>query len=763
MLKFYRSIAQFFIKIILSGTIFIFLGFAPNNQTAVDSLLLEGHRYELKQEYKSAKKIYKKILKDESNNPDALMGLGRIAVAAEEWEPALNNFDKALAVGKHLLENHFYLGICFRETGKAKAWILQKLDFRQSEKHFKYVLDHDSLYQDVLYQYALLWRYRDNYEDAIQNCQAQIRLKPYLYTPQLELFRFYRYLITHRSPEDSYAWLKQDSWPMADYFWGEKLRREDRLANADSVLQELLECSSYSLVQPILLSLAKINYEQDRPELGEKQFWQAVQRIQRRLEADLIFEELKYIVTNKEYQDYKNLNAAEQFRDFFRNFWFVRNPIPSLNTNIRLTEHFRRMIISEKYYEYDGFRLWSDNPDKLLELQFPQTHYLNQEFNDRGLVLIRHGEPDERIATVESDLPTNESWLYYASNEFPQLTYHFILAKPDNDWRLTPRLDDWRMYEDRLDWGNIYYYLMQSGELEREGYRQELIDECQQSVTIGLSTDRHTWQQIPSPIQIALTAETYRGSMNQTILEMTQIIPLSELQENVKGNGSDRNLEQVLAIYEENSEQVYKKVDTLKYQMYKSEKYLMYLYQLQLEPNNYHIVFHIRTLDDRCLGCVRIERQLENYHEGGFKLSDIQVASFIEPSDLSSEFVKNGLLVIPNPAANFTRDKPIYLYFELYNIILNQAGNAFIIVDYTLTSIEEKKKKTLFNLFGLFGTPKTSSISIQNERNYSTDSAVEYLALDVSSIPSGSYTLSVRVTDASEGSTVVKSKVVYLK
>ena len=748
---------------LLSVSIFFSPGFSQNNDLTIDSLLVRGDHYVLTNDLKSAKQTYEKILRLDSDHSGALLGLGKIAVAGEEWEDAIGKFKKSLSAGQHMLQNHYYLGICFRETGKAKAWLLQKLAYRQSEKHFLYVIERDSLYQDVLYQSALLARYRDQYETAIQNCQAQIRLKPQLDTPQLKLYRFYRYLITHRNLEDTFVWLNQHPSAQATYFWGEKLRREGKLPEADSILHDLLDNTTHLPVQPILVSLAKINYERDRPQMGEKFFWQAVNQIRNRLDADLVFEELKYVVTPGEYQEYDSLNSAVQFRDFFQSFWFRRNPVPSLKINMRLTEHFRRLIYSEENYEYDGFRLWSDNPDKLQELDFPETHNLNQEFNDKGLIYIRHGEPNERVATAGADLPTNESWLYYASNEFPQLSYHFILTKPNNDWRLTPRLDDQRMYEDRLNWGNLYYYLMQDSKLERESYRQEFIDDNRRSVTIGLSTDRHTWQQKPLPIPIAVSVETYRGAHNNTLMEMSHIIPLTELQEKIKNEDISKNLEQVLAIYEENSRQVYKKVDTLDYQIYQTQKYIMYLYQLQLEPQRYHLIFHVRSLDDRCLGCVKMDKLLENYYDTGLKMSDIQVASFIEPSDLSSEFVKKGLLVIPNPAANFNRDKPIYLYFELYGLIMNESGNSFVTVDYSLTSNEKRKKKTLFNLFGLLGQPKIYSISIQNERNYKADSAVEYLALDVSSVPPGNYTLSVRVTDSLIGTTVEKSKTVYLQ
>ncbi|UCF63193.1 MAG: tetratricopeptide repeat protein [bacterium] len=728
-----------------------------------DSLIHKAMTLERAQDYKSAEKLYKQIVADDPLYHQALTGLGRIAVFEEEWYDALEKFEKALSEGGDSLESRYYLGICFREIGKAKAWILQKLDFRQSEKHFEQVILQDSSYQDVLYQRALLERYRDNYENAIMLCQAQIRWNPRLHEPQLKLYRFYRYLITHRSVEESYAWLSRQHWKEDRYFWGEKLRREGRLEEADSLFQAELKDFTGLPSQSVLLSRAKIEYEQNEPEAGQQLYWKAVDHIRNKLEADLIFEELKYIITEDEFGTYDSLTTSRQFIDFFRAFWFGRSPIPSLDLNLRLAEHFRRLIYSEKFFEYDGFRLWSDNPDKLLELEFPETHMLNQEFNDKGLIYLRHGEPDEKVSTIDSNIPTNESWLYHGSDIFPRMSYHFILIKPDNGWRLTARLPDPRMYEDRVDWGSIYYQLSQEDELARESYLQDFIDQNRRSVRIGLGTDRHTWLERPQPLNVAMSAETYRGPYRQTTLEISHIIPLSEIQQSMKREESDKNLEQVLAVYDEKLKQVYRKVDTLEYHMYRSEQYLMYFYQLQLAPQNYHIIYHIRSFENSCIGCIRLQKFVEDYSVPDLKISDIQVASFIEPSEMESEFVKNGLLVIPNPASHFSRDKPLYLYFELYNLSQSENGNAFVTIDYTLSGTSRVKKKNLFNLFGLLGKPKIYSISIQNEQTYQANSAVEYLSLNVESVPPGSYDLSVKVTDTLSGTVVEKQKTVYLQ
>jgi len=357
-----------------------------NQPESSDSLLQKGLVLESLLDYQAAKKVYKQISENDSTYPEALLGLGRIELAEEQWHDALEKFEKALSIGGDPLENRYYLGICFREIGKAKAWILQKLDYRQSEKNFEQVIFQDSSYRDVLYQRAILARYRDNFEEAIELCQAQIRWKPRLYEPQLKLYRFYRYLITHRSLDESYSWLSHRRWKQDEYFWGERLRREGRLQEADSLFQSLLKNIAGFPVQPVLLSLAKISYEQNQLEAGQQYYWKAIDHIKNKLEADLVFDELKYIISDEEYRTYDTLTTVRQFIDFYRKFWFSRNPIPSLDANLRLTEHFRRLLYAEKYFEYDGFRLWSDNPDKMLELEFPETHALNAEFNVKGLV-----------------------------------------------------------------------------------------------------------------------------------------------------------------------------------------------------------------------------------------------------------------------------------------------------------------------------------------------------------------------------------------
>ena len=165
--------------------------------------------------------------------------------------------------------------------------------------------------------------------------------------------------------------------------------------------------------------------------------------IKKRYDSDLIFEELKYIVTDQEYENYISLLSENEWIRFFKIFWLKRNPMPAADINERLTEHYRRFIYAEKYYEYDGFRTWFNSPDKLHYLNYPKSYSLNQEFNDRGLIFIRQGETNDKVVTLGEDVPVNESWRYYATQTYPEMTFHFLKENsPGNNWRLAPYISN---------------------------------------------------------------------------------------------------------------------------------------------------------------------------------------------------------------------------------------------------------------------------------------------------------------------------------
>ncbi len=710
-----------------------------------DSLMING-------DYDSAKSVFRSILSIDKNSIYALSGLGKIAFYNREWGDAKTYFGDVLKREPDNLEAHYIRGICYRETGVFKALLLRKLDWDKSNSHFNHVLSVDSSYRDVLYQYAQLLRYRGRYEEAVKLGHAQIRLRPDLSEPEVKLFRLYRYLIVHRDLNKSLLWLQQQPWDHSQFYIGEKFRREGMLDQADSVFQILLNEKLDMPSQPLLLSLARVYYELGKPDLGQDYFWQAVDRISSFVESDLVFQDVKYIITDEEMELYRSIQVLGEKIDFFHTLWIKRDPTPSAKLNVRLAEHYRRLIFAEKYYEYDGFRTWLEDPDKLGYLEYPENNKLNEEFNDKGLIYIRHGGPNDKVITAGEYVPFNESWLYYETPEQSEMSFHFMVAKSGNDWRFAPILTNRSMLEDRLMWGNIYYRLYRADAIDRLNYEREMAEISRKSVKVGLSTDRHTWPDSIDSFIIPFSMETFRGEDGKTLLELSYALPSSTIAEKISEDLQEIDVEKGFAIYNTEFKEILNRREHVNLISRDKNDFIGYR-RFELEPGEYSLSFHAQLIDLNVIGGWKISTELEDYTAPGLKMSDIQLAPRVEPATIRTEFEKNGLAIYPNPRGTFQRQDPIHIYFEIYNLSQDPQGNTLFNIDYDLLKLKGNNKG-ITNLFGLLGTGAKKSVTIHSDRDGQSEFSAEYLAIDVSELDPGEYELTIKVSDTIEGETV---------
>ena len=688
---------------------------------------------------------YKGFSKNIQEDHSILAELGRKAILDKRWGDAKDFFNRIRKENPENVEAYYYLGICYRETGKFKALILRKLDWDKSRKYFEKAISLDSLFNDVFYQYAVLKRYQEKYKEAVLLGHQQIELKPELVEPQVRLFRLYRYLITHTGEKKVINWLENQLWDQAKYAIGEKLRRAGKINQADSVFQKLLKQKPAMPEQPILLSLARIYYEKKQLQKAERYYWQAVDGIKNQIEANLVFEDAKYIFTDAELSEFESLKSTAKIIDFFHSFWAKRDPVPAAKTNYRLAEHYRRLLYVEKYYEYDGFRTWFNNPDQMGYFDFNRVYELNHEFNDMGFIYLRFGKPDDWAKTSGHDVPANESWLYYQTQTMPGMTFHFSTKNSPSAWRFTPIIIHPEILEDRLSWGNVYFRLLRADPLERFQLQNEMAKLSSESVEKGISNDRHTWENDIKPLRIPFSLATFRGEPGKTKLEIYYAVSLAPLLKDSKSSEIQIKAERGVAVHDLNWHPMVSQHDTLLLPMSRKEFVIDY-YRFELPPDSYHVALFLKPTGKNYLGGWKIDYNIDDYYQSRLKMSDIQLASLITAEKPNSRFNKNGLFVLPNAGKSFFKDKPIYVYFEIYNLLRDSAGRTNFTIEYTLTFFKGEKRKAK-NLFGLLGSSGKSAISTSIDREGDDEFSFEYLAIDVSGVKKGHYQLSVKVTD----------------
>ena len=451
---------------------------AQSSLSSAEQRVAEGDRHLAQGRTGEARKAYREAVKEDGSLTAAHLGLARVDLEEKQWDDAKERLHKIIKDAPDHIEAHYYRAIAYRELVKFRTFN-QGRHRKGAEEDFRWVIERDSLFRDVFHQYALLRRYSDAYAEAIDLVHVQVALKPDLDEAQHELFRLYRSYLNHTDAAEAHAWLERKGGTHAAYFAGEALRRTGRLDEADARFRDLLSRPLSIPPQPVLLSRARIHYQKENPERAQRFVEQAIDQIESPLHAALAFDDFKYIVSEDELAFYRTLETPDELKTFLRAFWARRNPLPARPLNVRLAEHYRRLLIAEKDYVYDGFRLWFSDPDRRGDLTFPAAYVLNQEFNDKGLIYLRHGPPHDREGQVGGEMEfrtvidntdvygapseysynagwrPNESWRYNAPQ---QMDFHFVVDEGGgaNNWRLTPALTNFGMLESREHWGPPY-------------------------------------------------------------------------------------------------------------------------------------------------------------------------------------------------------------------------------------------------------------------------------------------------------------------
>lgn len=704
-----------------------------------DSLLQNG-------EYKAARKFFKKALKKNKQSLPALRALSKVEVKLENWGDLKSWSDKILKLRPNDISANYYHGIAHRETGKFKATFLRERDFGKSERFFDAAINQDSLYKDVLLQRALLERRREKWQPAILYGHRQIKVKPDLPEAQIGLFKLYRLYLIHGDKNRVLRWLRALNRDWADYFVGEYFRINENPEAADSLFQTMLNSNLSISRIPIYLALVRLNVQLQKSEKANTYYRQALDAIHSKTDALFLFEDSKYILTAEEHTRFFNIARVENYKAFFEKFWLKRELIPAASVSYRLLEHYSRLLVAEKEYWYDGVRSRVNNPDKFGVFDFPAYYKLNEEFNDKGLIYIRHGNPNDVARTAGASVSLNESWLYYEREDRDKLIFHFLISEytMGNNWRLSSALDNRAMLEDRLGWDHsIRKVYFSKSDLDFYSNLNLMAAQSMVDVKRAMASDFHTWSEEIMPLETYYHFAYFKGDSGKTEAKVYIALPLSH-----EGNGisaDSQNVEFGSAIVDENYQNRRKQSGNVNLIAGASaiyDDYYMKNYNFNVAPGHYNFSYFVK--DGQKLGGENIEVEVPTFSSFELNMSSIVPAFWIDMSE--NAFKESSILkVVCNPSKKFNLNDPIFIYYEVYNLTKNDDGET----DYTIESelAQTNKKSSFKNLFGLFGSGAKKVVSLNDRRTGNKRNVNESISFDVSNLDKGEYELEIKVVD----------------
>lgn len=571
------------------------------------------------------------------------------------------------------------------------------------------------------------------------------------------------------------------------------------LAAMRSAIQEAGTDLAGRSAMELLLAYSLINAPESTADMvqeGVQAYWRGLLAIESEQDAHLYWHDLRAIVTPETNTEFRGV-PLDRKSEHIRAYWQRLADQSFVSPDERLAEHYRRL-----HYVMANFRL--DLPERrhysAIDAYVPSWQ---TGFDDRGVIYLRHGPPDDTAIFSGPEFERNLSWKYEAADAEPML-FHFVSDEDVRDYKLVRRLSDAVISTNTsmagqtlldqnagtmLNTGRLDAYdsrilatqrvalqdLYRSrGHLDPEydltamGLDLQILqeEEARLAQDIQIGTRTQSYQPEPSdPLLYPVYAVPFRSPSGGTEVAFYYALPTTGITILPRGSGSEVDYRyQLMVTSTENPDDIQGRADEevriATPQQIPQEPGVMLpgIERVDVGPGQYHYGLKVTDLNSGRFGVLQGSVSVSGLDGPGLAMSGVVLATRVEPAvDTSNPFVRWGQTkVLALPSRMFRREQPIYVYYELYGLDTS-AGEARYRTTYTLSAREPDRNVVakFFSSIGelLSGEEERGEITFAFDRSQPApaDPLLEYVSLDVSESEPGGYTLTVEVEDLSSG------------
>ncbi|HUP19532.1 MAG TPA: GWxTD domain-containing protein [Gemmatimonadota bacterium] len=687
-------------------------------------------------------------------------------------EPAKAAFQRALDVDPRAL--HAWVGKGIYELKKDEQWLvllesIKKIFNRDhismAQKAFEEALEIDPAFHVARYDLALAHRQArgpDNYRRAIRELERLVREAPGFGDTPLLL------AITYRDAGDL-----------------EKMRE-----SIDSLPEEGFPPATRQL----LLTYALANL--DRPAEAAAAYDAGLAAISTDREAGLYWHDIKPIVSGETDAEFQSLPAAEK-ADLLRRYWERLADQAFVSVEERLVEHYRRL-----HHAYQNYRI----------LLPERRHYSGMAayvppwqtgFDDRGVIYLRHGPPDDVATFSGPQVERNVSWKYERADGDP-LVFHFVSDEDVADYKLVRRLSDAVMTGgtsmagttmfnqgcgsgrecDSYDARILSANLRELQELySSRGHLSPVYDRAAtrldpqilqaeegmlaEDIAVGTGSQSYDPETAGEPLLFPVYPVAFKDPGETTSIHFYYALPTALVSIATRPDGgSTVDYRYQLLVHDEGSEPVERQQQDVTLSTSQpiprdAGAMLPGVRSARLGPGQYQYGMKVTDLTSGRFGVVQGQILVDDLVTPDLAMSGVVLAHSVAPASGDGAFVRWGRYkVLPLPSRMFRRSQPVFVYYEVYGLDLAPSGGASYRTTYTLAARDRGRNVVarFFSAVGerLFGGEERGAITYSFERSQpgAADPLLEYFSLDVSDSPPGEYTLRVEIEDLAGGNTV---------
>ena len=574
------------------------------------------------------------------------------------------------------------------------------------------------------------------------------------------------------------------------------------LASMRTAIQEAADSTLTGLPSmELLLAYSLINAPDatsDMVQEGVQAYWRGLLAIESERDANLYWHDLRAVASTETHAEFQRV-PLDQKAEYIRAYWQRMADQSFVNADERLAEHYRRL-----HYVMSNFRL--DLPERrhysAIDAYVPEWQ---SGYDDRGVIYLRHGPPDETATYSGPEFERNLSWKYEAADAEPML-FHFVSNEDVSDYKLVRRLSDAVISTNTsmagqtlLDESASAQSVLSPGSVDALDARilatqrvalQDLyrsrghLDPDYDRVAMGLDTQilQEEEARLAQDIQIGTRTQSYEPEPSDPLLYPVYAVPFKSPSGGTevafyyalpttgvtilpRGAGSEVDYRYQLRVTStDDPDDIHGRADEEVRIATPQEipqgpgVMLPGIERVAVEPGQYHYGLKVTDLNSGRFGILQGSISVTALDGPGLSMSGVVLATRVEPAvDPGNPFVRWGQTkVLALPSRMFRREQPIYVYYELYGLDAS-AGEARYRTTYTLSAREPDRNVVarFFSSIGelLSGEEDRGAITYSFERSAAApaDPLLEYVSLDVSESEAGNYSLRVEVEDLATG------------
>jgi GWxTD domain-containing protein len=445
---------------------------------------------------------------------------------------------------------------------------------------------------------------------------------------------------------------------------------------------------------------------------------------------------------------------ADSLGAWLRRFWSGRDVEDARRPGARLVEQFRRYA-----YAREHFRLTTRHRHYGIEETFRDPS--QQEFDDRGIIYLRHGEPDERVSY--SGAEPNESWVYRRAPPAHDLIFHFVARGHVQDYKLVESLLDVLgfstavilqtqtdvpaasvrgLLESRAQISPLYQRLEEQGPAGRGPLLAEERRRGQEAIRVGTTTDDYPLR-FDHDLDPVISSFVLADSVRHPVLHVVFALPSERLTPYPAPGGVGYPFEFRVIVYDSTRRAV-AAVDTVRVFRHDSVppagSFLAQQVAVPVPAGTWRYHFVVREIEAGAGALasglsVQVPRT-----DSGFTASDLVLG--LRGSGLALH--RPGGDIPLNPLQQYPRDGVIELYYELYG--LPQGASVG-----TRVGVEPAGGRSFFQR--LFGGGRGANLEYTTVTDAAGRARVRQ-RVGLAGLRPGRYVLSVQLRDQASGRVV---------